>query len=291
MNNDYIINEITSYIDDTVYPNVETAQQRFAKALHRAMQQDGYDISYEEVYQQLPHAYWEATNMGHITSDDPYMEYAREELKDILLGKKAYDINQVTYTVEGSYETRDFTSNFKNTWQAFQKSKKKSANTAMGLAVEELVGEELEKNWREFSEPITSWVMDNMQIKQEGDDFKPGDLKIGKNNKLVGHIDIKYSTKGPDFDYRYMNMVHINENNENMPAEELAKLIEDYTYHGFKHRNNMVLIYVYPENGYWSTYVLNKVKNILIRHLKRANTQGASLKSSTVKQVWYGQYK
>ena len=129
------------------------------------------------------------------------------------------------------------------------------------------------------------------QIKQEGDDFKPGDLKIGKNNKLVGHIDIKYSTKGPDFDYRYMNMVHINENNENMPAEELAKLIEDYTYHGFKHRNNMVLIYVYPENGYWSTYVLNKVKNILIRHLKRANTQGASLKSSTVKQVWYGQYK
>ena len=107
------------------------------------MQQDGYAISYEEVYQQLPHAYWEATNIGHITSDDQYMEYAREELKDILLGKKAYDINQVTYTVEGSYETRDFTPNFKNTWQAFQKSKKKSANTAMGLAVEELVGEEL----------------------------------------------------------------------------------------------------------------------------------------------------
>jgi len=76
-----------------------------------------------------------------------------------------------------------------------------------------------------------------------------------------------------------------------MPAEELAKLIEDYTYHGFKHRKNMVLIYVYPENGYWSTYVLGKVKNILIRHLKRANTQGVSLKSSTVKQVWYGQYK
>jgi len=53
----------------------------------------------------------------------------------------------------------------------------------------------------------------------------------------------------------------------------------------------MVLIYVYPENGYWSTYVLEKVKNILIRHLKRANTQGVNLKNSTVKQVWYGQYK
>jgi hypothetical protein len=52
--------------------------------------------------------------MGHITSDDLYMEYAREELKDILLGKKAYNIDQVTYTVEGSYETRDFTENFKN---------------------------------------------------------------------------------------------------------------------------------------------------------------------------------
>jgi hypothetical protein len=57
MSNDYIINEITSYIDGTVYANVEAAQQRFAKALHRAMQQDGYEISYEEIYQQLPHAY------------------------------------------------------------------------------------------------------------------------------------------------------------------------------------------------------------------------------------------
>lgn len=290
MNNDYIINEITSYINDTVYVNLEKAQQRFAKALHRAMVQDGYEISYDKVYKELPHAYWEVTNMGEITSDDAYMSLAREDLKDILMGKKEYNIDQATYTVEGSYETRDFTKNFNETWRAFQKSKKKSINTATGLAVEELVGEELEKHWRDFADPIASWVMDNLQIKQEGSDFKPGDFKIGKNNKLIGHIDIKYSTKGPDYNYRYLNMVHINEDKENMPAEKIANIIEDYTYHDTHNRNNMILFYIYPDDGYWATYVLEKVKNILVRHLNRATKQGASLKNSTVKQVWYGKY-
>ena len=78
-------------------------------------------------------------------------------------------------------------------------------------------------------------------------------------------------------------MIHINNDNSARPLNEIAKVIEGYTFHGSqRHLDNMVLLYMYPEDGYWATKVLNEVKKILISDLKKQSEQGVDLSKKNI---------
>jgi hypothetical protein len=301
MNNQQLIASIADYINGTIIPRLQSSQNALCKGIYNAMVQDGYKIylpTLSDIEKQLPHTYWEITNMGEITStSDDLSINTREHLRDILLGEKEYDIQNASFTVEDYYVTRGFTEDFKDVYDKFRTSKQKGKKTAMGIAVEELVAQDLELNRGKYSDVLGMYVAENLQIKAEGKDInlKGGDFKIGYKDKLLGHIDIKYSEAGPNNAYRYMNMIHIHEDYEALPISEITKIIEGYTYHGKKHARNMVLIYIYPDDGYWATFVVTKVRDRLLADLRKANKENVDLSKATVggwkHRTWYAKNK
>ncbi len=203
----------------------------------------------------------------------PKSKMERTALTDILLGKQEIDevgeptfyydesSNQLTIN-QGYYYTIGLSKDFPKVVESFRHSKRNdSLPAAMGLALEEMVQRNIQFTdaiAEQFanSDYITkalakSFSNNNFKLKQEGIEFAPGDFKMGIGDKLLGHIDIKYTTKGPSNPNRYLNMIHINNDNSAKPLNEIAKIVEGYTFHGDKkHIDNMVLLYMYPDDGY-----------------------------------------
>ena len=318
MKSNEIIDNIEKYIDTSIKPALMTAQTRFCDKIYYAIKEDLLNYNESKFRKELPHSVWVIMNIGTILGDNDENKKVGKALTDILLGKNELDeykqpefyFDGTNLTInQGMYTTFKLSDAFPDVVKRFQNSPKiqnlpenQKLSMAMGLALEEMIQRDIQFTNRiiervKETDYITNAIAKNLdktilKVRQEGIELAPGDFKMGVDNKLLGHIDIKYTKKGPDNPNRYLNMIHINTNNSSLPMTEIAKVIEGYTYHGgVRNLNNMVLLYMYPDDGYWATKVLNEVKKILIKDLKKEVEQGVDLSQKNIgylNTVWYG---
>lgn len=270
-----------------------------------------HDLHRDYLMDNLPHWFFVYSKMGTAEvyeraakAVEAYQQQANSyEYKD-----KSYNLDDFTKTVKKSsdYSKKNYGTDI-------------TPDQMMGLAVEEVVSEIVdEKNVLQIAErilymdlldgklqvkqdvkkervPVQVKSTNAMKVEHVGQNFGKGDFRITIDGKVMGYIDIKDTKMRKNNEKRWLNIFHMHKQDMKHSVEDIPRLVFSNTHYSWLKRKtgDRILIYIFPDDGYWATYVLQKVREKVMKDLNEISIAQAlnTVTLGELDQLWYGSNK
>ncbi len=289
-------NEEVNFVDKIL----NDPENEFIHGLHR-----------NYLIENLPHWFYVYTKMGTAEVYEraaKAVEAYQQNKSEYQHKDKSYDLNGFSDTVQKS-----------NAYSQEKYGKDITAEQMLGLAVEEVVSEIVdEKNALQIVErilymdptngklqikgdekkgtiPLKVQSTNIMEINHVGQNFGRGDFSITIDGTIAGYFDIKDTKMRRNNEKRWLNIFHIHKAEMKYPVEQIPQVVFSNTHFSWikKKTGDRILIYIFPDDGYWATTVIQKVRDKVMKDLKKISDSQAlnAVTLGDLDQLWYGSNK